>query len=256
MRTFKYLDLFIISIIALACVVSVLAGVTAPPVRVIVACLLVLILPGYAFFVAVFPERILDSAESFLVMIGSSIMLTAVSGIIINLLGQKLQAPLWALVSGGLVLAGCVISGSRRLARVPAISPAPILPFKCQHVLIISVAVLMAVGAMGLASSPITNPVHLQGYAILWILPVQNNTPGTIRLGVVSGQFTSADYNLQVTIGNKIVKQWPDIQLGPGMSWEATVQEPGNLPASTPVEAFLYKSDQPNTVYRHVKLLP
>ncbi len=66
-------------------------------------------------------------------------------------------------------------------------------------------------------------------------------------------------YHLSVDINGKVIKDWPAIDLSPNQQWESTLVLQKNLPAisaTTPakVEALLYLTSDPKTLYRHVTL--
>lgn len=248
------IDLLLILFLAIVGLGMALLGWAVPPIRTFLGILLVFILPGYAFFSALFPERSPWAAESLLIIFGSSVVLTILVGFCLYLFHQPLFTRPWMFSLSVIVIAGCLVSFLRRRGPFPILWGS--LPrLRLQSAILLTIAVLLGLGAMSLATSPITNPAHLQGYTILWILPAQNNAPGALRLGIQSDEFKTTSYNLQVTINGQIVKTWQNISLSPGQSWEASLQESNFLSVSTPIQAFLYKTDSPNVVYRQVKLV-
>ena len=254
MKKIKSLDLVIVAFLSTASAAVVFASVSVPLVQMIAGSLLILVLPGFAFSVAVFPRRLLAFHERLLLTLGSSIMITALFGIFLNFLGFHLQARIWALPLCTLTLVGCAVAGIRRRGGQDPQSGAIFPRIKVWQGLVVFLAGVIAVGAVGLASSSISNPVNIEGYAILWIQPDKNASPGFLRLGVINDQFTTTNYRLQLSVDGKLMQSWPNIPMDPGMKWETSVQLPGNLPLNSPVMAFLYRSDNPNVIYRQVKL--
>ncbi len=253
MKTIRSLDLALAALLAILCMLIIRAGVTVPAIRAIAGLLLVLILPGYVLFAALLPSRPVDSAESLLIMTGSSIVIAILMGLCLALLHQKLEAKVWALALGLFTLLGCLVAVLRRRGSYLPIHAPVFAHLKWQPLVLLLAAVFLAAGAVRLASGPITNPANLQGYTMLWILPSGSAAPGAIRVGVVSNEFTPTSYNLVLEANGQIQNVWKNIELAPGASWEGTYQESANS-MPLPIQVFLYKSDNPNVIYRQVKL--
>jgi hypothetical protein len=96
----------------------------------------------------------------------------------------------------------------------------------------------------------------LPGFSQLWMLPVSGAKSGNaVRLGVSNMELTTMQYSLDVSMGDRMVKDWPSISLKPNEKWQATLVLPQILPAGTTmVEAALYRKDAPTKIYRHVVL--
>ncbi len=253
MKNLHPLDLLVVSITAIISALVVLAGI--PVLKVVAGLLLVLVLPGYAFFSAVFPRRPTASAEGLLVIAGSSIVLTALGGLALYMAGPKLAANSLALLLTGVVLLSCLVAYLRRKNQyLPLTWPPVIRRFNWLSAGLVFLAVVLVVAGIGLASSPITNTSNLQGYTVLWILPGPQGSPGTIRLGINSDEFTTTSYTLQLDVNGQVVNTWQNLTLAPGKTWEITYQAPAGLPAGAAVQAFLYKTGT-TSIYRQVKLL-
>ena len=255
MKKYLRVDLLIISSLAIVCAVGLQLGLSVSLPRVILALLLLLLLPGYAFYAALFVKHSFGAAEHILGIVGSSILIAIAAGVILNGTSWGLSTSSWADMLCGLTLIGCLIAGLRRSeADYKSFLPVKINPGWGQG-LILFLAVLVTVGAVGLSQTAISNPANLQGYAILWILPVEKDAPKAVNLGIMNDQFSTTDYDLRIIINNKVVYEWPNIKLTPGEKWEETYGIPGKPSSSTPIEATLYRLDNPDAVYRQVKLL-
>ena len=246
-------DLLITALLAFDCVVSILAGIDAAWVRTLVA-LLMLFLPGYALRAALFPKRLLDSGEQLLISLASSVVVTILTGLAIYSFGWVMDASTWVTALAGVTLAACGVAALSRRSRTeetPAASP---LRLKWGQAALVLLAVALAVGALNLADTPLYNPANIQGYTILWILPVAKNAPQYVHVGVISNQFTVSDYRLQLMLNNQPVYAWPDIRLAPGQKWDGMYAVPASTTGSSQVSAILYRLDQPQNVYRQVSL--
>jgi hypothetical protein len=248
-------DLLIIALLAVDGAASIVAGFDIPVVRVFTAFML-LLLPGYALRAALFPKHALDSPEQILISLGSSVLVVILAGMGIYLAGWAMDASTWASTLALFTLAACAMAFFRRrgIAGLGTASPAwAPLRLRWGQALLLFVAFALTFGAVNLARMPISNPANLQGYTILWMLPVVKGAPQFVHLGVISNQFTPANYRLQLVEGNQVIQEWPDILLAPGQSWESIYRIPATV-NHTQVKAFLYKLDNPQIVYRQVSL--
>jgi uncharacterized membrane protein len=195
-----------------------------------------------------------------------SIVIAILAGVLLNLTPWGLNVRSWTASLCGFTLAACLVAGLRRNSAGNRSSPSGNLILPAVRGKdgpgwiggggwIVFLAVLVTIGAISLAQTPITNPASLQGYSLLWVLPGGSDAPGAVTFGVVNDQFTPAGYDLKVKIDNQVVQEWPEIRLTPGEKWESVFEIPGKRSGSTAVEAFLYKLDAPGTIYRQVRLM-
>jgi hypothetical protein len=99
-----------------------------------------------------------------------------------------------------------------------------------------------------------TPPSGVSGYTLLWMVPAGDGNANDFRLGVNSQEFEAATYRLQVNVGGRPLREWPELKLAPGDSWESPIGLPSDRAGAGSVEAVLYRSDDPGTVYRRVEL--
>jgi uncharacterized membrane protein len=247
-------DLIITVLLALDSVASILASIDAGWVRTLAA-LIMLFLPGYALRAAFFPRRRLDSGEQLLISLGSSVIVTILTGLAIYMIGWVMDASTWATSLAVITLAACGVAALRRRVRTEeVVSSTPPLRLGWGQVVLVVLAFALVLGALNLANTPLTNPANLQGYTELWILPVAQNTTQYVHVGLISNQFSVADYRLQILVNQKPVYVLADIQLLPGQRWDALYTVPASTTGSSQVSAMLYKLDQPQAVYRQVNL--
>jgi hypothetical protein len=123
--------------------------------------------------------------------------------------------------------------------------------------LLLGLAALIVCGAVAVSIIGASRQPYA-GFTQLWILPVGGANPeNAVRLGVSNMETTAMEYRLAVNMDGKLVKLWPAIDLSPNEKWEATLVLPqtGHT-GTTQVEADLYRTDAPTTIYRHVVLWP
>ena len=76
-----------------------------------------------------------------------------------------------------------------------------------------------------------------------------------VRLGVSNMESKAMQYRIAVNMDGKVVKVWPSIELNSNEQWQATLALPQTGHTSTArVEAMLYRTDAPKTIYRDVVL--
>ncbi len=121
--------------------------------------------------------------------------------------------------------------------------------------LLLGLAVVVVFGAVAVSViGAVRQP--FAGFTQLWLLPTGGAGPQrAVHLGVSNMELTAMEYSLNVSMDGQIVKVWDSIDLKPNEKWEATLMIPQTSRAgAVKVEALLYRSDAPMTIYRHVTL--
>ncbi|HEU5088310.1 MAG TPA: hypothetical protein VFT99_12725, partial [Roseiflexaceae bacterium] len=88
----------------------------------------------------------------------------------------------------------------------------------------------------------------------LWMLPAEQTTLPSVRLGIRNDEPAALTYRLQLRQGEQVLQEWPAIELSPGQEWQATVPIVNMASSSAPVEARLFRSNAPDQVYRQTRL--
>lgn len=246
-------DLAILATLALVAMLITRLGVSNVVLRTAVALPLLFFIPGYAATVALFPRDLPEIQERFLISLGMSLAIVILGGLLLNLTTGGVRTELWTLWLGGVTLVACLtallrrpkqpISARRRLNFA--------IPFD-QGVFIILVT-LGVIVAMGIATSS-AQQQKPSNFTQLWILPVDGENSGTIRLGVTNMESVTIRYRLKLGSGSHVLREWQSIDLAPGEIWETTVSVPGNSFYTHTIEATLYRLDSPSVVYRWVAL--
>ena len=206
------------------------------------AILLLLLLPGYALNLALFPARFLGNAEQAMFTIGLSVCAAILAGLVLNLLPVGLTLPGWGALLGAIAVGSLGVAWLRlgtsdralMMVRLPRVPLAPVA--------MISIAAVMVLGSlmiarMGEAAQP------QDGFTQLWMIPEANGD--AIRLGFENHENAAGHYDLRVTTEGQTLADWTALSLADGQSWEQTVVLPA-LPAGThQVEAVLFRNDDP-----------
>jgi uncharacterized membrane protein len=250
-------------------ILAVALGLNYTAARALLAVPLVLIVPGYAITAALFPHANLGFAERLLFALGASLATVILGALLLNLLPWGLQPSTWAALLVGTTLVAMLIAWVRTRpaeshepvrtsgrAISPRVRPQNLSSgFNFSQPLLLLLAVLVVGAALELAHAPA--PVQgYQGYTLLWMLPGEASQPTTVRLGIRSKEFLPTSYKLQVTVNGQVIHEWPSLALKPNMQWQAQLQLPAAQLEQAPVEAKLYRLDQPEKVYRQVVLRP
>ena len=251
-------DLVICSALAAVAMTMALLAPEIGPAHAIIALPLVLFTPGYAIVAAAFPSGRLGTIERLLFSLGASLALAALAGLLLHWTALGLQPAAWAVALGNLTLVASLIALIRRW-RQPASSPVQPRPLSGVRVAgltlveggLLGLAALLVIGAVLIARDGAIQQ-RATGFTQLWVLPDSAAKEDSVRLGVSNREPGQIGYRLLVTASGTIIGSWPQITLGPDEQWEATVALPTAQPASTTVEAVLYRLDAPETAYRRV----
>ncbi len=249
------IDLFAVMVIAGLSAVLAMVMPADSIVRLICALPLVFFLPGYAITAALLPLRSFGNAERLLFSLGLSVAATALSGLILNLTPWGLQTSTWAITLAVIVLLASAISWLRSKpdATITAVKIERYFKLRFRDGLLVGLAVLVMGTAFGLTRLPVA-PHDVVGYTQLWMIPANPGNSNDFRLGLNSAEFTETRYRLRVSIGDQEVQVWPELSLKPGETWETEIRLQSDQFGSGPIVADLYKLDDPETLYRHVKL--
>ena len=243
----------------IACVLAFVLPADWTPVR-ILALPLVFVLPGYALTSAMFPGQALEFPKRLVFSLGVSLSMVVLGGLVLNLTPFGLRAGSWATLLGGITLAACAVTFIRRRRQsIPVAGWSEgwnwSSGFSLRQGLLLGLAALIVCSAFAVSMIG----AHRQpypGFTQLWILPAGGaNARNAVSLGVNNMESTAMEYRLAVSVGGKIVKEWPAIDLYPNEKWDATLvlPQPGQAGAVM-VEADLYSANAPTVIYRHVVL--
>ncbi len=232
-----------------------LLEVSSPAARLLVGAPLALLTPGYALAAALFPRPTLGGAERLLLTLALSLGSSILCGFGLNLLPWGLRPATWAAALALLTLACCALALARRsrvgAAAAPEDTPTR-LAFSPGQALLFGLALAVVAGTVALARHEAT----LQPAADviqLWMLPAPD-VPRTVRLGVTSVGVAEGRFRLVLSRGGFTLREWPDLAVRPGQTWEERLDLSGGQPGSGPFEARLYRADRPDEVFRRVAL--
>lgn len=270
----RRLHLDLVGMILLAAVVLFLAVLSPENIwlRSLLSVPLALYGVGYAVGVALFPSTRLGGGERLLLSLGLSISILILTGLFLNMLVVELQSENWAWILFLISTAAALLGMIRRwLRQAPEefTDRSEMLPGvrQVQAVEIRKwIASPLNLVMVGLVILTITMSVHLalkpaptnafQGYSMFWMAPDPSGTSQQVELGVRSMEFGPLVYSIELYDGGKLVERWDDIQLDPKQEWTFQLEIDEYRDERGPLEALLYRADQPNVPYRQVRLWP
>ncbi len=256
----KNLDIYLAVFGGLGAVALVLLHLNIGIIGVLIGLVLVFLAPGYIVSMALFPQSNWSAMERVILTLGISLTISVLGGIILYPLNIELWPETWAYYYGSIILSIGIIAILRRSKTYPARRKTDRSPESHAHLMprpwqmaLFGLSAIIFIGAMILAQ---TVAQHYPNTEIvqLWMLPAENSTSPSVRLGIVVSESAPATYSLWLQRGGYVVQTWPKLTLTPGKRWETVVQVDPNMPGIGPLEAYLYPYDQPNTPYRHVIL--
>lgn len=261
----RAVDTNILVVIILTIVAVVLVFIIPPawlPLR-ILALPLAFVLPGYALMSALFPGKPFGNAERLIFTLGISLSIVILSGLVLNITPFGLQARSWAVFLGVITLGACAVAilRKRKQEEVPERrSGFKDISFSFRQAVLLGIAALIVGGAFAVSIVGAQQQAQ-SGFTQLWMLPASTTSKvnNSVNLGVSNKESTPLQYHLAVDINGKVIKDWPAIDLSPNQQWKFTLVLQKSLlatSAATPakIEALLYKTNDPKTIYRHVVL--
>jgi uncharacterized membrane protein len=226
------------------------SGFLPPILREILALPVMFIAPGNALMWAIFPEPRLKRLERFLFVIGLSLGVLILSGLLLNLTPWGLQANSWLVILSAITLVASAIAIWRRW-QIPANDSTPEhFNISLRQVLLLGVAIVLIGFSLHFTLNP-RPPHNIQGYTSLWILPESEKQLGTLLIGINSQEFETTQFSLKLTYNGQLQQEWTDISLAPGEQSLRSIIIPAGPGL---VEAILYRDDNPGIVYRRVSI--
>lgn len=243
-----------------AAIVCALVAALVPweVVRLIAALPLAIFLTGYAITAAAFGSQRLDMQRLTMLTLLCGLSVLCLGGIVLNFLPGGLRTVTWALLLVLVIFAAARTAALRRAAparggtatdrRRPA-AQGPRM--RKADLACGGLALAVAVAALVFAYTPLPADKAV-GYTALWMLPGDDASGPSVRVGVISAEQEAESYRLEVRVREGEEPSTYRLALDPGE--ERVFRVPLELEAGRGgrVVASLYDTTRPGELYRRV----
>jgi len=243
-------------------------AVVYSPARAGARALHLLVVPGVAVAMVAlaFPRRSIGRVERCVYSLGIGLAVLALSGFALDATpwglpheqAQPLRAgvglPLrfdgpqwgwWLVGLGGAMVTGVVIARAHRMIRPMRLAQSGLWLLAG-----IIFVLALATATRGALHAP------MAGFTQLWTVRAESTSSDAILIGLNSNETQETTYALRAYVDGQLFAVWPTITLAPSEQRELTVTRPKVTEGPGIVEVQLFRSDDPNTVYRRAILRP
>ena len=195
-----------------------------------------------------------SAVDHIILTLGLSMTIDVIIGFILNVFPIGLGALSWTISLGLVTTVFTLLAAYLRRRNHVKIEKIPRLRINIYKCVLIGLAILVA--ALAIWLSTIRPSATQADFTQLWMLPSNQATNScAVRIGVQSFEATSVTYRITVAVNGAQLNTWPSVVLAPHEEWKQLVPIPLLSTNSVYVEARLYKSGRPETVYRDVHLI-
>ena len=117
----------------------------------------------------------------------------------------------------------------------------------------LGLSALLVVFGTGMSFMPAPR-TNYEGYSMFWLAPDPSGSSGQVELGLRSMEFEPHTYWIELYKGGQMVQHWNGIQLEPKQEWTEQLDRDDFQGGTSPLEARLYRVDEPDSPYRQVRL--
>jgi uncharacterized membrane protein len=223
--------------------------------RTLLALVAVLVAPGYLLLLALFPRGGPRDAERVMLVIGVSLAVTVISGLILQLTPQGITAARvdWVLGAIVLVLAVCAAVRVWMSRRAAPSADGQRADFRLRAAVL--GAPLLLAGALGVVAFVIARDDAIgvsrrSSFTQLWLLPRH----GGAQLGVASFEHGARRFTITVTAGRRVLDRTA-ITLAAGATYTRNIALTPRQSVTKRIEARLFVGDS-TVPYRMVSWTP
>lgn len=233
---------FLLTCSAITCAAVIAAVVPVPAIlRTLIAIPLVFVLPGAALLRAL--DLQFSPCSRVPIVVGLSMAITVLSGLALDWLGGL--TPLgWAAWLGGVSILAAAVAAQGNAAGIRALPPTVRVRHGVMLAATVAVVVLTFLGTLrGTAT------YHPFPHTSFWMLP-EEAASNVYLIGIKNNEGRTESYAVQLMVDQRITGEWQDLELASGQS----VTYPVMVPQGAPAQAWLYRAEQPNAIYRKVSV--
>ena len=250
-------DLFLILILAIINMVYACFPVRPFIMSMVLALPLVFLVPGYLFLELLIQKVAHDGTMHLLLSIGLSLSIDILGGFLLNIVPVGLTTLTWSLFLGTLTILCLLLCMVKRCRwQIHRDQRKRNLPTFCGF-LLLTLTICVVIFAFLYTNNSIAEQKY-QGFTKFWLLLDNHQTHiCTVQLGIDSSETVTTTYQVEVKENNRYVAHWSSITLAPQDKWGRQLPIATNhaQTARLPIEADLYREQEPTSVYRTVQLL-
>lgn len=247
--------LFLVDFVTAAMLVLVMSQPTEPAViylRILLALLLVLVLPGYAVFKALLPGEY-DIITQAVYSVGLSPAIALIGGLVLHWT-VGLYTNNWILLLSGFTLIVSLFAFVRVVLYQPLV-PTPDIrgssEINWRQIVTFGMGIAIAAVAVNMAhTSAVAQDARIY-FTQLWTY--KDKTSGDIKIGLLNAEGQPISYRVMAFDDHMtLLGRWtPTVE--PDAIWELKLSIPPAIDTNT-LRVLLYRDDRPNELYRHTKL--
>lgn len=250
-------DLFLILTIAIMNVVGGCFLIHIVIISMVLALPLVFLAPGYLLIELLTQKQEYDETRQLLLGIGLSLSIDILGGFLLNIIPAGLTTLTWSVFLSALTIAGSLLCMVKRYPwQVQRAQKQRDLPSRYEF-LLLTLTVYVVIFAFLYTANSIVDQKY-QGFTQFWLL-LDNHQSSlcAIQLGIESRETVTTTYQVEVRVDNQHTAHWSSIRLAPQQKWQEQLPLAINRAQTTqfPIEADLYRQQEPSSVYRTVELL-
>jgi hypothetical protein len=230
---------FLLVCLANTCALLVAVLLPAPPIlRTLISLPLVFALPGEAAL------RVLGLRIGLIprvpMIVGMSMAMTIVGGLVLDCF-NGLTPIGWIVWLGASAIVPAALS-RREIATVRLAFPIVKFRHACMFAATCVVLVLTFLGTIH--NIALYHPFR---YTDFWMVPLDQATDA-YAIGIKNGEGRTENYTVRFTVDQRIEGEWQNIVLAP----EESLTLPVTVPPGAPAQAWLFRADRPDSVFRTV----
>jgi uncharacterized membrane protein len=248
----KQSDLLLSVFVAILTPALILLDINVQILRPILAVMLVLLL-GHTVLTVWSRGLVLHQAVRIMLSIMLGLTVAALAGLVLNYTGWGLTPKSWVVVLSAITIIHAVIAFFQRQRLVEQVEPTHRLVFNFGQGVLLLLAVLVAGTSIMIAQIGSLNQPR-STFTQFWMTADPSNNSTATFLGIRNEEAQPVTYNLVVTQGSEILQNYTNLQLNSGETWQRSVDFSVVSSKASPIEAVLYRADQPDVPYRSVKL--
>src|SRR5436305_13389283 len=249
-------DLFLILTVAIMNMIWSCFPTHFALMSIILALPLVFLAPGYLLIELLTQKREHDGITHLLLSIGLSISIDILGGFLLNVIPIGLTALTWVIFLSALTIACmllCMVK--RRRWQIYGDRKQRDLPTRYEFPLL-TMTIYVVIFAF-LYTNNIIIEQQYKGFTQFWLLLDDHESHiCIIQLGIENREIITTTYQIELKKNNQHAAHWSSITLVPQQRWQGQLPIAISDAQTTPlsVEADLYRQQEPNSVYRAVRL--